>query len=61
MTTNQMDPDVPILREALVVLQRDVAAGLMTPKAANTSLGKLADSLVANRHAAAFTTRRRSR
>lgn len=63
MTTNQMDPDVPILRDALTKLQAGVAAGGLTHRAANEALGKLADSLVQNRRVSQFqtTTHRRRR
>lgn len=65
MQSTQLDPHVPVLYQALKTLQIDVRHKRMTPAAANATLGKLADSLIAadrNKavQAAMRTTLRRS-
>ncbi len=60
-TSTQLDPDVPVLREMLGKMQAAVKAGGITPRAANDAMGKLADSLIANRRAAAFKSKHKIR
>ncbi len=49
MTTQTIDPDVPVLRKALATLQAMVARKEITPRDANSQLGSLAAGLVRSR------------
>lgn len=54
-----LDPDIAPLRDMLGKLQAAVKANGITPMAANQTMGKLADSLIAARKQPTSSRRRR--